>query len=160
PLVDVTLKSRPAAMPAPVRAFLREADRRIERFQQTSSVHAFVPSDHVRAFAVLQTLAESALAPGGRFCEWGSGYGVVTCLAAMIGFDAFGIEIAGELVDAARTLAEDFELSAEFVCGSFIPRGGEKYVGDEGNYSWLTARGDDLSGELGVGPDEFDVVYV
>src|SRR5262245_62800329 len=125
PLVDLDLKSRPAPMPASVRQFLREADRRIEQFQATSKAHAFVPSDHFSAFGALQSLAESALAPGGRFCEWGSGFGVVTCLAAMIGFDACGIEIEADLVDAARRLAEDFELSAEFVCGSFIPRGGE-----------------------------------
>jgi hypothetical protein len=159
-LVDVDLKPRPTAMPASVRAFLHEADRRIERYQQNSSVHGFVPSDHGRVFGALQALAESALAPGGRFCEWGSGFGVVTCLAAMIGFDACGIEIESELVDAARRLAEDFELSAEFVCGSFIPRGGECCLGDDGDYAWLTTRGDDLSGELGLSPDEVDAVYV
>lgn len=160
PLVDVALKSRPAAMPATVCDFLREAERRIEQFQQNSSAHGFVSSDYVRAFGALQALAESALATGDRFCEWGSGFGVVTCLAAMIGFNACGIEIEAEIVDGARRLAEDFEIAAEFVCGSFIPRGGERLVGDEANYSWLTARADDLSGELGIGPDEFDVVYV
>lgn len=160
PLVDVALKSRPAPVPAEVRTFIREAERRIEQFQQTSSAHGFVSSDYLRAFAVLQTLAESALARGDRFCEWGSGFGVVTCLAAMIGFSACGIEIEADCVEGARRLAEDFEIGAEFVCGSFIPRGGEKLVGDESNFGWLTTRGDDLTGELGVGPDEFDLVYV
>ncbi len=160
PLVDLDLKPRSAPMPHSVRAFLHEADRRIEQFQATSKSHAFVPSDHFSAFGALQALAESALAPGGRFCEWGSGYGVVTCLAAMIGFDACGIEIEYELVEAARRLAADFDLPAEFVCGSFVPPGGEDCLGDERNYSWLTARGDDLSGELGISPDEVDTVYV
>src|SRR2546423_1671474 len=87
------------------------------------------PAATLAAFGALQALAESALAPGGRFCEWGSGFGVVTCLAAMIGFDACGIEIEPDLVAAARRLAADFDLSAEFVCGSFVPRGGEACLG-------------------------------
>src|SRR5438034_10470333 len=111
PLTELKLEPRPAAVPLAVRHFLHEAERRIERFQETSTAHGFVPSDHLSAFGALQALAESALAPGGRFCEWGSGFGVVTCLAAMLGFDACGIEIEAELVAAARRLAEDFELS-------------------------------------------------
>src|SRR5262245_50345847 len=117
--------SHRTVVPLAVILIALEVGIRSLQFPGSSTAHRFVPSDHLCAFGALQALAESALAPGGRFCEWGSGFGVVTCLAAMIGFDACGIEIEPELVDAARRLAEDFELSAEFVCGSFIPRGGE-----------------------------------
>src|SRR4051794_5489754 len=86
-----------AALPAAVRSFLEEAGRRIERFQSTSRSPAFVPSDYAGAYRVLRAVATTDLAPGERFCEWGSGFGVVTCLAAMVGFDACGIEIEAEL---------------------------------------------------------------
>src|SRR5436309_15121193 len=102
PLKDLDLPGGGAAPPADVRAFLREAERRIERFQRTSRSPAFVPSDFAGAYGVLQALAAANLAPGNRFCEWGSGFGVVACLAAMLDFDAYGIEVEAELVDAAR----------------------------------------------------------
>ena len=46
---------------------------------------------------------------------------MATLVAAYVGFDAYGIEAEWELVEQARRLADDFDLSAEFVCGSFVP---------------------------------------
>jgi hypothetical protein len=158
-LVTLNLRERRSEPPHRVRRFLREADRRIERFQRDTPIHGFVPSDYERTYGVLQALAESALAPGDRFCEWGSGFGVVACLAAMIGFDACGIEVEGELVDAARRLAADFEVPVEFVRGSFIPPGGEAFLGADRNFAWLTASGEDTELELGMGTGDFDTVF-
>src|SRR5579885_3294362 len=112
-LLDVKLTVADAELPADVRALLREADRRIERFQRDCHVPGFVPSDFAGAYRVLRALQEADAAPGGLFCEWGSGFGVVACLAALLGYDAHGIEIEGELVDAARELAADFDLPVE-----------------------------------------------
>src|SRR5947207_2983291 len=97
-LVSFDLPVSATALPREVRAFLGEAGRRVERFQRTGHFAAFVPSDFVRAYQVLRSLAEVDLAPAGLFCEWGSGFGVVACLAAMLDFDACGIEIEAELV--------------------------------------------------------------
>lgn len=60
---------------------------------------------------------------GNRFCEWGSGLGTATCLAALLGFDAYGIEIEGELVKRARSLAKDQGIDATFLESSFLPEG-------------------------------------
>jgi hypothetical protein len=125
----------------------------------TSRTPAFVPSDFAGAYGVLAALAESNLAPGTRFCEWGSGYGVVTCLAAMAGFDACGIEIDADLVAAARELAADFDLPAEFVRDSFIPPGGEALADVAGSFSWLVTDAGSAGDELGLDADDFDVVY-
>ena len=84
---------------------------------------------------------------------------MVTCLAAGLDYEAYGIEIEGELVDAARRLADDFDLPAEFAHGSFVPRGAEDRVHAAGSYSWLTTEGDYAYEELGLEPDDFDVVY-
>src|SRR5262245_28774858 len=127
PLVDLNLATEATPLPGDVRAFLREAERRVGRFQQERVIPGFVASDFGRAYHVLRALDEAAAAPGKLFCEWGSGFGVVTCLAAMLDFDACGIEIDETLVDAARQLAADFDLPVEFVCDSFLPAGSEAY---------------------------------
>jgi hypothetical protein len=122
-------------------------------------VPAFVPCDYAAAFAVLRALADGALIRGRRFCEWGSGFGVVVGLAAMLDFDAAGIEIEGSLVAEARKLAEDFDLPAEFVHGSFVPRGAEDRVHAGGTYSWLTTEGDYAYDDLDLEVSDLDVVF-
>jgi hypothetical protein len=158
-LVDLDLPINPSPLPADVRALLREADRRIERFQRECRVPGFVPSDFAGAYRVLRALAEADLAPGNLFCEWGSGFGVIACLAALLDFDAHGIEIEGELVDAARRLADDFDLPVEFVRGSFIPEGSEACLGEGDGFAWLTTGAGHTEDESGLGPADFDVVF-
>jgi hypothetical protein len=158
-LANLDLPTGGIDVPRDVRSFLREAERRIERFQRTSRIPGFVPSDFARAYGVLGALAAADLAPGRLFCEWGSGFGVVACLAAMLDFNACGIEIEEELVDAARRLADDFGLSVEFVCGSFIPEGAGvcARAGDE--FAWLATDGSSAQEDLGLAPDDFGVTF-
>src|SRR5262245_26928177 len=106
-LVELNLPPDEAAIPREVRRFLREADQRINLFLTAGRVTGFVPSDYVGAYRVLRALSGSPLARGTRFCEWGSGFGVVAGLAAMLDFESCGIEIEGELVNHARQLADD-----------------------------------------------------
>jgi hypothetical protein len=157
--VDLRLRVGETVIPSDVRSLLREAERRIEHFQRTAHVPGFVPSDYEGAYGVLRALAESDLAPGSLFCEWGSGFGVVACLAALVGFDACGIEIEGELVDAARRLAADFSLPVEFIHGSFIPRGGEAGLAIGDGFGWLTTDSDGIPEALGLAPDDPAVVF-
>jgi hypothetical protein len=158
-LTDVDLSVGAADLPADVRSFLRDAERRIELWQADGRHLAFVPCDFARAYRVLRAVADANAAPGRLFCEWGSGYGVVACLAAMLDFDAFGIEIEGELVDAARELADDHGLPVEFVRGSFIPAGGVASAGGNDVYAWLTLEEGAPLEPLGLAADDFDVVF-
>jgi hypothetical protein len=143
-------------VPRDVASFLREANRRIERFQLRGCVRGFVPSHFTRTYQRLAALAAADILPGNRFCEWGSGFGVVTCLAAMLDFDASGIEIEGALVDAAEDLAADFNLGVDFIRGSFMPPGSEALIARDGEYAWLDTQPD---GTLAVAPDDFDVIF-
>ncbi len=154
----MNLPQPPIALPPEVQNFLREADRRIERFQIDHHIPGFVASDFTRVYAALRALAESNLATGGLFCEWGSGFGVVSCLAAMLDFEAWGIEIEGELVDAARRLAEDFDVPATFIRGSFIPAG-SKISFESNGFNWLATDGEDLQHEMDLGPEDFNVIF-
>lgn len=159
PLIDLEIPRSSAGIPPKIRKFIREADRRIDDFQLWSRVPAFVPSDYEGVYRVLRSLAENPIVRGTRFCEWGSGFGVVTCLASMLEFEACGIEIEAELVAEARRLADDYNAPVEFVVGSFVPRGGESRVYSWGEYAWLTTDGDYAYEELGLDPDDMDIVF-
>ena len=158
-LSELEMLSVEVGVPPDVRRFLREADQRIEDFQVWARVPAFVPCDFEGTFRLLRALADSNLTRGLRFCEWGSGFGVATCLAAMVGFDACGIEIDGELVGHAQKLADDFDIDAEFIRGSFIPKEGEQHVHDAGNYAWFTTDADSAYEELDLDADDMDVIF-
>lgn len=159
PLVNLGLAVDAQALPGDVRHFLREADRRIERFQRERHVPGFVPSDFTHVYHVLRALVSANVCAGSLFCEWGSGFGVTACLAAMLDFDATGIEIDEDLVEAARLLAEDFELPVQFIHGSFLPAGSEDCLDGDNHYSWLTTETAGAAQEEELGPADFDVIF-
>src|SRR5262245_53338931 len=159
PLVDLHLSVSESAIPRDVRLFLREAGRRVRRFLRDRHLPSFVPSDFQRAYLTLRAVAEVSLGKGQLFCEWGSGFGVVACLAAMLEFDACGIEVEAELVDAARELADHFDLPVEFVHGSFIPTGYDADTGGTEEFISLTTTADGAYGALGLNPDDFDLIF-
>jgi hypothetical protein len=159
PLVNLDLAFDHIEIPPEVQAFLREANRRVDEFQLTSRVPGFVASDFQLVYAVLYALAEADIATAKLFCEWGSGFGVVACLAAFLDFDPVGIEIDPELVQSARELAQDFDLPVEYVCGSFIPHGAKVTLKPSVGYSWLTTDGTSAHEELGLATDDFAVIF-
>ncbi len=145
--------------PPEVHRFLRAAGRRIARFHLHRRVGAFVSSDFALAYSALRFLGESGLVNGDRFCEWGSGLGVVCCLAEMTGFRACGIESRGSLVRGARRLAADFDLSAEFARGSFVFEDEADGMLAGREFAWLSRGGRCGHEALGAGAEEFDLIY-
>ena len=117
--------------------------------------HPFVAADYDRVQSALLSLR----APGLRFLEWGSATGVITIMADLLGFEAYGIELDSDLVGIARKLATRFRSNARFAAGSFLPAG----------YRWRSATGDDRIGTIGHGAsaypelqhplEDFDLVY-
>jgi hypothetical protein len=159
PLLDFKLGGTRSDLPADVLALLREATKRIRSFQREHRIPGFVASDYQRAYHALRALTEGDLLSGDQFCEWGSGFGVVACLAAMLDFDACGIEIEGELVDAAEQLADDFGLPVQFIRGSFIPKGSDPDRDITEEFAWLTPDESTTHKELVRGPNDFDVIF-
>jgi len=162
-LRDVELPApRETALPPDVRAIIEEAETRIAAFFQRrvgDFVAGYVPSDFARVYGVLRDVVDSRLAPGDSFCEWGSGFGVVAILADRVGFSSCGIEIVPELVGEAQSLAERFGADVEFVCGTFVPPGGEDLTDVEQEFAWFEAGGADGYELLGVDADDFDVIF-
>ncbi len=117
--------------------------------------HPFVAADYERVLAALLPLR----APGLRFLEWGSATGVITIMADLLGFEAYGIELDPALVEVARDLARRHGSSARFTAGSFLPTG----------YRWRSPSGDERIGTIGYGDsayprmghplEDFDLVY-
>ena len=117
--------------------------------------HPFVAADYE---VVLKALSAHR-GPGLRFLEWGSASGVITIMADLLGFEAYGIELDSSLVATARGLAEKFGSGARFAAGSFLPTG----------YRWRPSDGDGRTGTVGAGTsgylqlgrslDDFDVVF-
>ncbi|HAA72382.1 MAG TPA: hypothetical protein DCE55_24810 [Planctomycetaceae bacterium] len=166
PLLDVDISINGSGLPSNVVAFLREAELRVSQFVRDSPDHVkgFVPSDFVTVYRSLRAITEANLAAGTSLCEWGSGFGVVASLAAMLEFQVCGIEIERALVNASRRLADDFCLPVEFVHGSFVPSGAEadveeSHADSSSEYFWLVTDADDTYDELGRGPHDFDVVF-
>jgi hypothetical protein len=128
---------------------------RFDREVRSRHWHPFVAADSEIVLRALVPLR----APGRRFLEWGSATGVITIMAGLLGFEAYGIELDEELVAVARSLAARHGSRARFVAGSFVPAGYRpSFRNGDGR---LGTIGDGVSpyAELGLAMDEFDVVH-
>jgi hypothetical protein len=159
PLLNVPRPGPAGPIPTNIRAFLREADRRIRGYYRRHRNSAFVPCNFRGAYGILQHLAAQAEAAGTLFCEWGSGFGVVTCLAALLEFDAYGIEVDSTLVRASRRLAADFDVPVEFAQGSFIPAGDRILMRATGSFASLTTTAAPAHEELGLATEDFGIIF-
>ncbi|MGD9636441.1 MAG: hypothetical protein AB7U97_24375, partial [Pirellulales bacterium] len=103
-LVEIELPVSRGPVPDAVATLLADAQERLRQYDAKfqASIPAFVPSDFEQVYHALAWIHESQLAAGGRFLEWGSGIGIVACLAAELGFDSIGIEIEEPLVQIAE----------------------------------------------------------
>jgi len=132
-----------------------ELYRRFDTEVRQKNFHPFVPVEYDKVLQLLLGLR----GPNRKFLEWGSANGVITIMADMLGFEAYGIELDGDLVASARELASKYGSRATFVEGSFLPAG----------YQWRAHDGDMRLGTVGHGPsgylalnmplDQFDIVY-
>ena len=140
---------------------IEEAHRRIEAFTQArrSPIHNFVICDFQLVDHALGWIAEKKLGCGDRFCELGSGFGVVTMLAALHGLDASGIEIEPELVDQSQRLAEDLGIEARFAEGSFIPGDADELREDFEDLEHVDTDTADGYDNLGCDLSDFDLAF-
>ncbi|HEX8358538.1 MAG TPA: hypothetical protein VF613_00355 [Longimicrobium sp.] len=151
PEIDAELRARIAALSDEGWAIWERFDVDVRQ----NDWHPFVPADYER---VLEALVAHR-GPGLRFLEWGSATGVITIMAELLGFEAYGVELDPALVEVARELAARYGSGARFVAGSFIPAG----------YRYRPADGDGRLGTIGHGAsaypelrhplEDFDVVY-
>jgi hypothetical protein len=147
--------------PAAVAAFLADAGTRIDAFfdrWKRSKSLGFFPSDYEAVYAVLKALRESN-PEATRLCEWGSGFGVVAGLGALLGYRAWGIEIDERCVEASRSLLEDHGIDVQILEGSFVPeRYAERRESSADGLSTLLCGPGPID-EVDVEIEDFDVIF-
>ena len=154
-------------LPDRVAAYLDEANRRIDHLfatEKNKRTPKFIPSDSELFYWALEYLTSKDLTMGHVFCEWGSGYGLATSLAALLGYEAYGIEIEPSLIEAAGNLARDLDVDSRFLCSSYMPEGVESYAGVGGEEIIRDHLGGEVEALSYPGMDceitEIDVFYV
>lgn len=101
-LIDIEIPQSDRPIPANTLSFLEDGRSRFKSIE----VFGFVPSNYENLWRILDSL------PRGRFCEWGSGFGIATGLATQLGFDSVGFENQEPLVTASRKLLADHGIDA------------------------------------------------
>lgn len=133
---EIKIEITKTALPENIKAFLKEADKRCDAFLESNMkrrIPRFIPSDSEFFYAALNAVTQKGLPIGNVFCEWGSGFGIGVGLAAMLGYEAYGIEIQETLVEHSNTLLNDFNLDSEILCESYLPEGYSSFDGHGGH---------------------------
>jgi hypothetical protein len=118
----VDLSDEPQVLPRHLQILLDETAEDLMDWQNAAEATRFVPADYVLlydALCELRPLMPKEEQPA--FMEWGSGLGIVTLLAAAMGWRATGIEIHPGLLRQSMQYARAFDLPATFLQGSFFP---------------------------------------
>jgi len=136
---------------------IREGDEIWSAFRAEASerFHLFIPSDQAGAYLALRQLRSRATS----FIEFGSASGVITIMADLLGFEAFGVESEPWLVERSCELAGRFESGATFVEGTFVPPEFEEEAALLPPDHDTPTSGAPAYQELGLELDEFDLIY-
>ncbi|MGY8689144.1 MAG: hypothetical protein ACKVHP_15590, partial [Verrucomicrobiales bacterium] len=124
-------------VPTDIKAIIDESDKRIDAFFATGEnkrAPKYIPSDPILFYKGLANVTKNDLPLGRVFCEWGSGFGVCTCLAAKLGYESFGLEINPNLAAYSRELAQDLSLNVQILETSYVPEDYESYSGIGGEF--------------------------
>jgi SAM-dependent methyltransferase len=147
----------PEIHPGTIEKLLQAGSEAWDEFRQVAKDrhHLFIPCDQPGAYETLRAHRAQAT----TFLELGSGAGIVTILADLLGFEACGIEIEPWLVERSTQLAAEFDSGASFAEGTFVPL---EYQDEIENLSadFHTPTGG-ASGfdELGLDLSDFDLVF-
>ena len=135
PIEELTLDHAGIGLSPEAMALIDEVDGLIDDFDDAERYRenrSYVPSDGALLYQALAAVTEQDLPIGRVFCELGSGFGLGVCLAASLGYQAYGVELDGKLVEASRRLAERRGLDITIVHGSYFPEGYSQYEGVAG----------------------------
>lgn len=123
-LVDLPIVLTGVAPPVRDRELIADAARiaaDLAAERDPDRIPGLVTSNGVIALDFL-TAAEPYIArKDPTFCEWGSGIGIVTCLARRLGWNAIGVEIEPRLIATSRILAARHHVDVAYHRCSYKP---------------------------------------
>ncbi|MEM9694507.1 MAG: methyltransferase domain-containing protein [Myxococcota bacterium] len=125
-LQEFTIDLSNEELPTALRTTIDESDRRIDELFASGGneqVPRYMPSDPELFSRVLSAVKRLELPLGEVFCEWGCGLGVCACIAAQLGYQAYGIELDPRMAEMARRFADDLGIQVEILETSYIPEG-------------------------------------
>ena len=96
-------------IPPDVEDLLAEADEILQAYWDQwhrRPIEQYVACDFRDVYRAMFAIEQQGIAPGKLFCEWGCGFGIVTALAAGLGWDAVGIEAEGFLAGQAKSFLQ------------------------------------------------------
>ena len=171
PIEEIDLKIEGKKLPEKVKNYLRDANKRIDELFETErnrKVPQFIPCNDELLYHWLAAIKTSELCLDKVYCEWGSGYGVGACLASLLGYESYGIEIERSLIEASRKLAEDSNIAVTIIERDYMPEGFECYEGSGGaelikpeNYTYGEKNGFRPSYEgMDADLDEVDIFFI
>ena len=173
PLRELEITPSSGTPPQEFAEFLAEAEKRIDHLfdtEQNKKIPRFIPCNPVALYHVLEYVTREDLPLGRVFCEWGSGFGVGAGMAAMLGYESYGIEIEESLADASEDLMTTCGIDNVTILNtSYLPEGFESYAAVGGEELVLPENFSDR-GEgfeqvpiyegMPYGTDEIDLFFV
>lgn len=152
PLLEIPISFESTPIPVHLSALVTDAMAASAAFdRQTGSdrIPDLVTSSPEIIWGFLTEMRRLVPDCGQTFCEWGSGLGIVTCLADALGWTAHGLEIEPRLIATAKQLAAKHNRSVQFDVSSYKQDGLFEGKIDPA----------DLDTGKGFGLLDFDVIY-
>lgn len=168
-LEEITLPTDFASPSAEILSFIKEANRRSDEFYDDGlglRYPKYIQSDPLLFQGAVSFLQEEKLLQGNVFCEWGSGFGIASGIASLMGMKTYGIELEEELVSRATRLMQDLDIPVEILNLSYLPDGFEESEGHGGkdliSPNTTTPRGGYVGSPQydGLDPEEVDLFFV
>lgn len=150
-----------AVLPASILSLIDDARQRIQAFQDRwdrRPIEQFVASDFSLVYQWIDAIGQQRLVAGNRFCEWGCGFGVVSCLASQLKWDTIGIEAEADLIAEARKFSSHHNVDVELWHGNLLPRGSDDLSYDPTLPS-LGHPEHPVYDEIGLNIDDFDLIF-
>ena len=148
-------------IPAELAVQISSARNEIEAFQDRwdrPQIEQFVAADYPLVYQCLKWTLQHQPLVGQRFLEWGSGFSIVSAIAAELGLTAFGIEAEPDLLAMGRKTIQTWNVSVELVEGNFLPPGAAQ-LADDPMLPSLHHDPSDGYKKLGLELDDFALVY-
>jgi SAM-dependent methyltransferase len=162
-LVKIPLAWEPESeIPAAVTELLQRADILLQKYWDSWSrrpIEQYVACDFRDVWRAMHAIQSEALAPGRLFCEWGCGFGIVTALASLLGWEAVGIEAEPFLTEEARRFLAIEKVHAEIWTGNFLPPGAERLAKQQANHASLFHQIPSAYANHDLEIDDFAIVF-